>query len=260
MSPATLSGRCIAVTRPRAQCEALAAGIAARGGTALVFPLIAIEGIADSDQIRAARRALAGYDLAFFVSPNAVEHGVAALGGRAAWPPGLRVAGVGAGTRAALEQRGFEGVIAPRSGADSEAVLALPEFSPGALVGRRLLIVRGDGGRDLLGHQAERRGAEVSYLSCYRRRLPAADAGGLLDVVRDARLSALVVTSSEALGNLAAIVGDEGLAALRQLPLFVPHPRIAERAGEYGFESIISTGPGDSGILSGLDAHFQHVG
>ncbi|MCB1915016.1 MAG: uroporphyrinogen-III synthase [Rhodocyclaceae bacterium] len=260
MSPATLRGRCIAVTRPEAQSEALAAGIEARGGIALRFPLIIIEAIDDSDEIRAVRATLAEYDIAFFVSPNAVEHGLAVLGGRVGWPAWLRVAGVGQGTRAALERQGFESVIAPETGADSEAVLALPEFSPAALAGRGLLIVRGDGGRDLLGREAARRGARVRHVSCYRRRPPPGDARVLLDAAREGRLAALVVTSSEALDNLGVLAGESGLEVLRSLPVFAPHPRIAERAAALGFETIVTTGAGDSGIMAGLDAHFERVG
>lgn len=200
------------MTRPEAQCRALEAGISARGGTALVFPLIAIEAIDESDEIRTVREALGHYDIAFFVSPNAVDHGLAVLGGRAAWPRQLRVAGVGLGTRVALERHGFSQVITPEHGADSEAVLSLPEFSPAALAGRNLLILRGDGGRDLLGREAERRGARVRHLTCYRRRPPDGDAGVLLDAARQRRLSALVVTSSEALGNLAIMAGEGGSA------------------------------------------------
>lgn len=257
---APLQGRLIAVTRPEAQCASLAGAIRARGGEALVFPLILIEPIEDSTALRAARDSLRDFDLAFFVSPNAIELGVAALGGREGWPPGLAVATVGAGSRRALEAQGFERVIAPREGADSEAVLALPEFSAAALGGKRLLIVRGDGGRDLLGQEAGRRGATVSYLSCYRRRAPAGGAESLVQSARSGRLSALTATSSEALANLAALAGAEGLAALSRVPVFVPHPRIAQRAQALGFVHVIETGAGDSGLLAGLDAHFGTVG
>ncbi len=260
MSRPALSGRCIAVTRPAAQCASLAAAIERRGGEALVVPLIEIVPIADSDEIRAVRSKLGDFQLAFFVSPNAVVHGLAALGGKADWPAGLAVAGVGAGTRRALEAQGFGHVVVPTEGADSEAVLALPEFSAAALAGRRLLIVRGDGGRDLLGAEAARRGAEVSYLACYRRRPPRQGVGALLEAARNGRLDALTVTSSEALDNLERLIGAAGIAALAALPLFAPHPRIAERAGHLGFTTIATTAAGDDGMLAGLDAHFGSLG
>jgi len=260
VSRPALTGRRIGVTRPVAQCASLAAEIERRGGEALIVPLIEIEPIADSAEIRAIRARLRQFHLAFFVSPNAVVHGLAALGGAANWPPGLSVAGVGAGTRRALAAQGFVRIAVPTEGADSEAVLALPEFSAAALAGRRLLIVRGDGGRDLLGSEAARRGAEVAYLACYRRRPPRQGAAALLDAARDGRLDALTVTSSEALGNLEGLVGSAGIAALAAVPVFAPHPRIAERAALLGFESIVTTGAGDEGLLAALDAHFGSLG
>jgi len=255
-----LAGRLIAVTRPAAQCASLVDAIRQRGGEALVFPLIVIEPIEDSPEIRRIRSRLGDFDRVFFVSPNAIEIGVAALGGQAAWPDRLAVSTVGAGSRAALEALGFRSVIAPDRGSDSEAVLELPQFSASALTGKRLLIVRGDGGRDLLGQAASERGAEVTYLSCYRRRPPSGDARALLDAAGNGRLSAMTATSSEALSNLAALVGEDGLARLRSVPLFVPHHRIAERAASLGFARVIETGAGDRGLLSGLDAHFGSVG
>ena len=45
---------------------------------------------------------------------------------------------------------GFANVIAPQDGFDSEAVIALPEFAADAVRGRKVLIFRGDGGRELL--------------------------------------------------------------------------------------------------------------
>ena len=256
----TLAGRLIAVTRPAAQCGSLADAILARGGEALVFPLIRIEPVTDSAELRAVRAQLPGFDLVFFVSPNAIRLGIAALGGREGWPAGLPVSTVGAGSRAALETLGFDRVIAPREGADSEAVLALPEFSAASLAGKRLLIVRGDGGRDLLGQEAAGRGAEVHYLSCYRRLAPDGGADALLTPARNGTLSALTATSSEALGNLSGLLGPDGLATLCDVPVFVPHWRIAERARSLGFSTVIETGAGDRGLLSGLDAHFGSVG
>jgi uroporphyrinogen-III synthase len=61
----------------------------------------------------------------------------------------------------------------PRKAAfDSESVLALPAFQAPAVAGRRVLILRGDGGRDLLGDTLRARGAEVEYLTCYHRNGP----------------------------------------------------------------------------------------
>lgn len=258
--PGSLAGRCIAVTRPAGQCAALAAELAVRGASALVVPLIAIEPIRDSEQIRAVRARLGDYQLAFFVSPNAVHCGLAALAPDGGWPASLRVATVGRGSARALRAKGFEGVIAPEQGADSEAVLALPEFSAQRLGGCELLIVRGEGGRELLGEQAAARGARVSHVSCYRRRPPADRAAALFEAIEGGRLDALTLTSSEALRNLVALATPGQLARLGECPVFASHPRIAAAARAAGLARTLVCAPGDDGLLAALDAHFGRLG
>jgi len=92
------------------------------------------------------------------------------MGGKP-WPPGLKVATVGQGSREELMQRGFAQVISPAAQSDSEALLDLPELAK--VRGRRIVIFRGDGGRQLLGETLAQRGASVEYAACYRRVLPA---------------------------------------------------------------------------------------
>jgi uroporphyrinogen-III synthase len=115
----------------------------------------------------AALAALHEFDLAIFVSPTAVAK---AMPHDRAWPERVRVAAVGAGTRRALEKHGIANVIAPTAGADSEALLATREV--GDVAGKRIAILRGDGGRALLGDTFIERGANVEYVTCYRRLLP----------------------------------------------------------------------------------------
>ena len=99
------------------------------------------------------------FDLAIFVSPTAVAKAMPQV---RAWPAALRVAAVGAGTRRALEKHGVANVIAPTAGADSEALLATRELRD--VAGKRIAILRGDGGRALLGDTFVERGAKVEYV------------------------------------------------------------------------------------------------
>jgi len=64
-----LAGRGIVVTRPRELAGALAAAIEEAGGTAILFPTIAIEDVPPPDALRH----LDSYDLAVFVSPTAAQ-------------------------------------------------------------------------------------------------------------------------------------------------------------------------------------------
>lgn len=254
---APLAGRTVVVTRPAAQAENLCRLLEAAGARAFRFPLLEIVPVVDPAAFAALAARLDEFDFAFFVSPNAVEHGLAGLrAARPSWPSKLRVATVGAGSARALRAHGFAEVVAPEEGGDSEAVLALEEFSPAAIRGRRVLIVRGDGGRELFGETLVTRGASVEALSCYHRRCPATDPAPLLDLAANGHADALSITSSEAVDNLARIVGAERIGQLAALPVFAPHPRIAARCRLHGLERIIATAAGDDALLRALTAYF----
>lgn len=254
-----LSGRCIAVTRPEGQAESLCQAIRAAGGQALPFPVLAIGPVPDDAPLLALLPRLDEFDLAFFVSPNAVHHALDIVLSCRAWPAALRVATVGKGSERALALRGFSQVIAPQQGFDSESVLALPEFAAAAVHGRRVLILRGDGGRDLLAETLRTRGASVECVCCYRRFRPEIDSERLLAPARAGRLDALLLTSTEGVSNLALMVGEQGLALLRPVPVFASHPRIASRACEVGFTRVVSTPAGDEGLLQALHRHFAQA-
>lgn len=255
-SRSPLAGRRVVVTRPAGQADALAQAIVARGGEPIVFPVLAIADV-DADGMAALAAIidrLETFDLAVFVSPNAVDKAMRAIDARRAWPQGLRAATVGRESAAALMRAHVADVLAPVERADSEALLALPELAK--VRGRRVVIFRGDGGRELLGDTLRARGAQVEYAACYRRTRPDTDADVLLAAWSRGELDAITVTSSEGLANLHALVGEAGRASLRDTPVFAPHARIAENARALGLQRVVLTGAGDGGLLAGLEAFF----
>jgi uroporphyrinogen-III synthase len=243
VSALALAGRRILVTRPRELAQGLAALIARAGGEPVLYPALEIRDPEDADAARAALARLQEFDLAVFVSPSAVRKAFELLG--TPWPARVRAAALGAGTRRELEARGVRGIIAPQDGADSEALLELAQLR--RLEGSRVLILRGAGGRELIGETLAARGALVSVVECYRRARPAPGAApaGALD--------AACANSGETLDNLVALLG---LARLRDTPLFVPHERVARIAREMGFTAVEVAGPGDAQMLARLLAYF----
>jgi uroporphyrinogen-III synthase len=252
-----LAGRLIAVTRPAEQAASLCAAIRAAGGSALCFPVLAISALDDTTALRAVAARLDDYQLAFFVSPNAVHHALDVLLAEGPWPSGVAVATVGKGSERALAERGLRDVIAPQQGFDSEAVLALPAFAPQAVRGRRVAIFRGDGGRDLLGETLKAYGATVDYITCYRRGLPALDADLLRAPAARGELDAISLTSSEGVRNLLVMLGGALPAALAAVPVFASHPRIGAAAREAGFHQVVECEPGDEGLMRALATHFN---
>ena len=250
-----LAGKHILVTRPAEQARELAALIAAAGGHPVLFPAIEVRDLEDTRPFFELVDRLEGFDLAIFISPNAVSRAMKRILERRALPPGLQVAAVGGGSARALADFGVSDVIVPVQGNDSEGLLALPEFSVAGR--RRVVIFRGQGGRELLGDTLTVRGASVEYAECYRRSRPQTDPAPLLEAWRRGEMDAVTVTSSEGLRNLFEMLGDPGRELLLSTPLFVPHPRIAEAARGFQVQTVIVTGPNDSGLLTGLTAYFS---
>ena len=243
------------VTRPREQAGALAERIEQAGGRPFVYPAIEIEPL-DPPELKKLVDNLGKADLAIFVSPTAVRMAmrlVRALGG---WPPGMQVAATGSGTRAELERQGVCGALAPASGADSEALLALPQLNQ--VAGRGVLIFRGEGGRELLAKALAARGARVFLAECYRRIRPRTDPSPLLAAWQRSEIDAVTAFSAEALDNLFALLGAAGAQWLRETPLFVPHARIAEGAAGLGIREALVGGPGDEQLLARLVAYFAN--
>jgi uroporphyrinogen-III synthase len=251
-----LRGRAVLVTRPVQQAAKLAQSIAEIGGEPVLFPALAIEAPADPDAALQVLRRLSSFDLAIFVSPNAVEQAFRLL--RAPWPASLGAAALGEATATALRRRGVTEVLVPAEGSDSEGLLEHASLQ--SVHDKRIAILRGEGGRDLLAEELRRRGAEIAHAECYRRTRPAADPSGLIARWREGGLHAVTAMSGETLDNLWAILGEPGQALLSNTPLFVPHAHIGQRAMLLGLTEVAVTPPGDEGILRGLTAWFAlHV-
>jgi len=249
-----LNGPRVAVTRPLEQSGRLAAAIDAAGGESFVFPLIEIGPPPDPAALDALIDRLDAFDWAMFSSPTAVDRAIERIRARRPLPDGWSIAAIGEGTQRALARQGLHRVLAPTERFDSEALLALPALAD--LQGRRAVIFRGQEGRELMADVLRARGATVEYAECYSRHAPAADAATLIDRVRGGRLDAIVVTSSEGLRNLCAMLSRAGSQppALTGCSFFVPHARIAETARRAGFGSVVETAGGDSGVLDALAA------
>ena len=245
-----LAGHAVLITRPRHQSGTLADLIRRSGGEPVLFPTLEILPVEPTPPMRAILERLPEFDMAVFVSANAVQHAMPLIRDMGGWPQKLRVAAVGQGTARELRAHGVADVLLPGDGADSAALLARPELQD--VAGQRVVIFRGVGGRELLAETLRSRNAEVVYVECYRRSKPASDPAPLRDRVARGALDVVVSASAESLRNLLDIAGDEIAPKLTALPLFVVHPNIAESARTLGFSRVIVTETSDQGVLSGI--------
>jgi uroporphyrinogen-III synthase len=257
MNTATaLRGAGILITRPVSQASTLIEAIEAAGGTAIDFPAVEIAPPEDSRALGRQIGRLREFDLLIFVSPTTVEQAWPLICARHGdWPHGFALAAVGPGSAKRLKHFGAKHVLAPEDGAGSEALLAMPGLE--SVTGKRILILRGEGGRETLRDTLGQRGATVEYAECYRRMRPSLDPAPLLALWAQGGVRAVTVTSREILDNLVDLLGPEGLNHLRATPTFVVHSRIADAARAHGLTHIRVTAAGDAGLLAALIEHFS---
>jgi uroporphyrinogen-III synthase len=227
--PAALAGVRVMVTRPAHQAENLCRLIEAAGGTAVRLPLQTIEPASQpAEAQRRIRSGPDGYDTWIFTSVNAVRHAAPMI---EQWAP--RVVAIGPATADALAVAGAAEASTPLSGSSSEELLALPDFSD--VHGRRILIVGGEGGREVLEAELAARGALVERAAVYRRVPLPYPPETLAAALR--KSDVVVVTSAEALAHLLRLAPEAARASLLRKPLVVPSARVVEKARELGFTS-----------------------
>ena len=173
-----LAGIRVLVTRPAHQAEPFCRRLEDAGAHVTRFPVIEIQPLDDPGASPAITGLLADASLAIFISRNAVEHGIKPLLAADRWPPQITVGAVGRSTGKALADLGHPPDLVPATGFNSEALLALPQLQ--RLQGSRVVIFRGEGGRETLAQALRARGATVSYAEVYRRVMPARDCAPLV--------------------------------------------------------------------------------
>lgn len=266
MTPTALAGRRIVITRPAHQAQGLANSIRAAGGEVVVLPLLEVSALDDvtelaHTELTQMRGQLANYAVVVFVSSNAIDFSLPVLLQNQTWPLETAIAVMGESSLAALRQFGLANsadlnacmppILMPQGQQDSEALLRHPALASEHVAGRKVLILRGNGGRPLLGDVLRERGAEVRYLTCYRRSCPSYSPEQLAALWQPT-VSAICISSSEGLRNLWQMLDVAGRAKLAETTLVVPHARIADEARRLGLAQIQLSEPGDSGILACL--------
>lgn len=250
----------VIITRPRAQAGTLAEQVGALGREVVLLPLLEIFPLPDQSDLAATLADLTRYAMVAFVSPNAID---AAFAHIAQWPPGVALAVLGEGSRAALARHGLNErnatIISPRDPARSDSENLLQTLDLDALAGKHVLIVRGESGRELMADGLRGAGAHVTTVAAYRRSVPA-----LTEALRAQLLALLerdndwIITSSEALRGLLALVGQlgspEAVAKMQQQHVIVPHARIGETAKLLGLTRLTLCGSGDERLLAALQS------
>jgi len=241
----------VLVTRPRHQAEPLCRLLEALGADAYRFPAIEILPVEDRRTLAAAHPQLADYGLIIFASANAVRFGAALLEQRR----DLTLAAIGPATAHALNQAGYRVSVQSAEGFDSESLLRHPKLN--AVAGSRILIVKGNDGRDLLERELARRGARVSLAEVYRRECsrPGAEEIERLELRFAARkLQVITATSLDIAANLLALATPRLRRAFDAVHWVVPSARVAQTLREAGVKapSLLARSAEDQDLVSAL--------
>lgn len=242
----------VIVTRPAAQAMPWVRSLEKHGLEAVALPLIDIGPALDTRSVTEAWQQLGQARLAMFVSANAVEHFFALRPIDTVWPTNVQAGSPGPGTTGALLDAGVPSSLIVEPAADSA------QFDSESLWERLrdqdwraapVLVVRGDGGRDWLADTLRAHGAEVSFVSAYRRTAPTWN-----DKMQTLLGEALTrpdehlwyFSSSESIDHLMDHLANSRQQPTPSAPIGLPvgacalatHPRIARRAEQAGFAPV----------------------
>ncbi|MFO2461906.1 uroporphyrinogen-III synthase [Pseudomonas sp. 15FMM2] len=233
-----MTGWRLLLTRPAEESAALAATLSENDIFSSSLPLLQTDPLPVGANHEAVFRRLDCYCAVIVVSKPAARLALQLLDQFWTQPPAVPWFSVGAATARVLEGHGLD-VSYPEHGDDSEALLDSPRLREAMVAASpRVLILRGEGGRELLAERLRDQGASVDYLELYRRFLPAYDAGMLTQRIDVERLNGLVVSSGQGFLHLQALAGANW-PRVAQLPLFVPSPRVAEMARAAGAVKVV---------------------
>lgn len=249
-----LQGLKVMITRPQHQAAGLQQLITDAGGNAYNYPLLSIQPADDIQELASILNHLDHFQLAIFISPNAARFGMELIHAHGGLPVEIRTATVGKSSAQLFQQlSGFAVDYCPDADFSSEGLLALPALQD--VRGQRILIFRGQAGREELAKVLTERGAKIRYMPVYQRLPAKCDHEQLANAIQQQKIDIISLTSVAALDHLFSLIDP---ALLTPLPFVVINSRLARRLQEQGVtgEILVSSEASDAGILETLQ-HWQ---
>lgn len=230
-----LHGVWILVTRPAHQAESVCQAIEAAGGNAIRWPVLSIEDRTQGEQVQSVVKRFDESDLIVFASENAALFGIKLIRSIGFDPSTKPSFAIGGGTTRALQALGVRARYPPDN-PSSEGLLSMPELQDTSVSGRRILIFRGESGRELLAETLIKRGAQMEYAEVYRRVPALSDPAIVARHWKQDRLDIILVSSSDGLRALVKMLFAQEGGRLFATRLLVVGPRMVVLARSLGFK------------------------
>ena len=268
-----MSKNTIVVTRPSGQAhsliERLSAGFVSEGyleqdlPQILSLPLLTIAPKTENGLAVQVANALQDVDLAIFVSPNAIECTMRLLmqDWQACSPHPIPIGVMGGSSRATLQTLGIGAEEAPtpiyipleNHRWDSEGLWEVLNTLGWDWSQKKVVVFKGEGGRDWLAQTLKDAGAKVELISVYERIPLGTDSPEWESIFQmDFAQSLWLLTSSEAVRYLGGVIQgpfNQAKKTLLYASAICPHQNIGEAAKAIGFGKVFICEPGDEALV-----------
>lgn len=215
----------VLITRPGLAGKKLCEALEAIGVKTIYFPTLLIKPIEIDCHV--SRDLISTADVVIFISASAVHY---------AYDAGLlnnlgyaEIAVIGEATAAALKKSGIKINIFPQE-FNSEGLLLQDSLQN--VKSKKIVIIRGQGGRDLLENTLKERGAMVNYLEVYKREKPDSE---ITKTILDS-VEIILITSQEAFKNLLLMTPSSLKSLLMTKEMLVSSPSLKECVERQGFK------------------------
>lgn len=252
----------VLLTRPEGQNQPMMDVLDKHNIPYWVEPLLVIDKLACPDFYPLLE--VATTSMVIFISANAVHFATQALkhAGYYHWPKEIQYFAVGSATLDACERFGIDAISAPKHAQQSEGLLSLKYLQREKVAGKKIKIIRGNGGRDLLAVTLRSLGAQVDYLEVYQRCSPVLDGYKTLYNWQQQGIDTITLSSAANLNNLIALLDNDQSINLQNKQLFswlhtchiiVPSERTKQQAIALGFTHVTNAQGADlNAMLSAL--------
>lgn len=236
----------VLLTRPQAKSQELAQTLSELNISCYIQPLFDYKNTAKKNAIDLA---LSDADIAIFVSVPAVEYTHNSFPLNHDKFTKLQCFAVGQATKLALARTGINNVISPQLPLleTSEGLLELPTLGScddELMTNKKVVIFRGNGGREHIAQTLTQRGAQVCYIESYQR-IWSALSPETVKLWKSNKINCIVATSNDILKTLVTLIKNDSPQLehfwREQCIWVVASQRIADNAKKFGINLIVNS-------------------
>ena len=235
----------VLITRPKAQGRELVKKLAEIDIASISQPMFDYRLNTSAAEIKAILEGRTD-PILIFVSCAAVDYV------HQAWPlenwPHKHIIAVGTATQKSLLSHGLSSVCPEQH--NSEGLLALDELTE--VKGQNIIIIRGNGGRELIAEELGARGGKITYIESYQRNWHQIDTK-LPQKWKKNQINCIVITSMALLEHTLKLLGKLDSYWQDTCLWIVASERIAKQATQAGLNNVINAhGASDGAIMTAI--------